>query len=73
MFQISNKTYDVLKVLATIVLPSLDALYITLSQIWGWGFGEQIDATLQAIIAFVNAMLGLFIAKSSSDYHKGDA
>jgi len=72
-FQIKNRTYDILKALATIILPAISALYITLAGIWGWGFGDQIDATIQAIIGFINVLLGLFIAKSSKAYHKGDA
>lgn len=72
-FQIKNRTYDILKVTATIILPALGALYATLAGIWGWGFGDQIDATISAIIAFINVLLGLFIHKSSKAYHKGDA
>lgn len=68
IFAISNKTYDIMKVLATIVLPAIDALYIALASIWHWGFGYEIDATIQAVIAFINALLGVFIAKSSKVY-----
>lgn len=72
-FAISNRTYDIVKILATIVLPAIDALYLTLAQIWGWGFGQEIDATIQAIIAFVNVLLGIFVVKSSADYAKAQA
>lgn len=72
-FQIKNRTYDILKAVATIILPAISALYVTLAGIWGWGFGQQIDATISAIIAFINVLLGLFIAQSSKAYHKGDA
>lgn len=73
IFAIKNSTYDKLKAAATIILPAIGALYATLAGIWGWGFGPQIDASIQAIIAFINVLLGLYIAKSSADYHKGDA
>ena len=69
----SNKVYDVLKVVVAIVLPTLSALYLGLANIWGFGFGEQVDQTVQLIIAVINAVLGIAIVKSSSDYHKGDA
>lgn len=69
----SNKVYDVLKVVVAIVLPTLSALYLGLANIWGFGFGEQVDQTIQLIIAVINAVLGIAIVKSSSDYHKGDA
>lgn len=72
-FQIKNGTYDKLKVAATIILPAIGALYATLAGIWGWGFGDQIDASISAIVAFINVLLGLYLAKSSADYHKGDA
>lgn len=66
----SNKVYDVLKVVVAIVLPLLSTLYIGLANIWGFGFGEQVDKTIQLIIAAINALLGMAIVKSSSDYHK---
>ena len=69
----SNKTYDILKVVVAIVLPTLSALYLGLANIWGFGFGEQVDQTIQLVIAVINAVLGIAIVKSSSDYHKGDA
>lgn len=68
----SNKVYDVLKVIVAIVLPTISTLYLGLAAIWGFGFGEQVDQTIQLIIAAINAVLGIAIVKSSSDYHKGD-
>jgi lysozyme len=67
----SNKVYDVLKVVVAVILPLLSTLYIGLANIWGFGFGEQVDKTIQLIIAAINALLGMAIVKSSSDYHKG--
>ena len=72
-FAVSNRTYDVLKILATIVLPAIDTLYLTLASIWHLGFGNEIDATIQAVIAFVNVLLGIFVVKSSADYKKAQA
>lgn len=71
-FQIKNSTYDVLKALATIILPAIATLYITLASIWGFGLANEVNATIEAIICFINALLGLFIAQSSKAYHKGD-
>ena len=53
----SNKTYDILKYIAQIVLPALAALYATLSGIWGWPFGEAIVGTISAIDLFMGALL----------------
>ena len=69
----SNKTYDILKIVAIIVLPLIQTLYVGLAQIWGFGFGEQINATIQLIIGAINVILGAALVKSSADYHKGDA
>ena len=69
----SNKTYDILKIVAIIVLPLIQTLYAGLAQIWGFGFGEQINATIQLIIGAINVILGAALVKSSADYHKGDA
>ena len=71
-FQIKNSTYNVLKALATIILPAIATLYITLAAIWGFGLANEVNATIEAIICFINALLGLFIAQSSKAYHKGD-
>lgn len=68
----SNKVYDILKVVVTIVLPLISTLYLGLANIWGFGFGEQVDQTIQLAIAAINALLGIAIVKSSADYHKGD-
>lgn len=72
IFLIKNKTYDILKALATIILPAIATLYITLASIWGFGLANEVNATIEAIICFINALLGLFIAQSSKAYHKGD-
>lgn len=69
-FTMSNKVYDVLKVVVAVVLPVISTLYVGLANIWGFGFGEQVDKTIQLIIAAINAVLGIAVVKSSSDYHK---
>lgn len=71
--QLSNKAYDVLKIVVAIVLPTISALYLGLANIWGLGFSEQIDATIQLIIAILNALLGVCIVKSSADYKKANS
>lgn len=63
----SNKTYDILKYIAQIVLPALGTLYFALSSIWGLPYGEQIVGTITAVDAFLGALLGISTAK----YNKG--
>lgn len=72
ILNIKNNTYDIIKKIVAI-LPLCTALYIALAQIWGWGFGEEIDATVTAIVSFLNGFLGVFMLASSAAYHKGDA
>ena len=59
----SNKTYDVLKYIAQIVLPALATLYFALAQIWGLPCAEQIVGTITAVDAFLGAILRLTTIK----------
>lgn len=63
----SNKTYDVLKYIAQIVLPALGTLYFALSAIWGLPYGEQIVGTITAIDAFLGALLGISTIKYNKE------
>lgn len=54
---LSNKFYDVLKMLVTLVLPALGTLYFTLSQIWGLPYGEEVVGTVAAVTVALGAML----------------
>lgn len=67
----SNKTYDVLKYIAQVVLPALGTLYFALAGIWGFPYGEQIVGTITAIDTF----LGVILKISSNQYygkHEGE-
>ena len=68
----SNKTYDILKFVAQILLPALAALWATIATIWDLPFGNQIEQTITAVVIFIDAILGITLAKASADYHKGD-
>lgn len=59
----SNKTYDILKWIAQIVLPALGTLYFALSAIWGLPYGEQVVGTITAVDAFLGALLGISTAQ----------
>ena len=62
----TNKTYDVLKFIAQIVLPALGTLYAALAPLWKLPYAEQIVGTIVAVDAFLGALLGL----SSVQYYK---
>ena len=61
-----NKTYDVLKYIAQVVLPALGTLYFALAGIWGLPYGEQVVGTITAIDTFLGALLHV----SSNTYGK---
>lgn len=66
----SNKTYDILKYIAQIVLPALGTLYFALASIWGLPYGEQIVGTITAVDAFLGALLGISTAKYNKEESK---
>lgn len=68
--KLSNKTYDILKYIAQIVLPALGTLYFALASIWGLPYGEQIVGTITAIDAFLGALLGISTAKYNKEESK---
>lgn len=57
----SNKTYDLLKWIAQLLLPGLGTLYFALATIWGLPYGEQIVGTITAIDAFLGMILGISV------------
>ena len=64
--KISNRTYDILKWIAQILLPALGTLYFALAQIWHFPYAEQIVGTITAIDCFLGALLGI----STYNYNK---
>lgn len=68
MLKMSNRTYDVLKFIAQILLPALGTLYFALANIWGLPYGEQIVGTITAVDAFLGACLGI----STKTYQEGN-
>ena len=55
----SNRTYDILKYIAQIVLPAIGALYFGLASIWGLPYAQEIVGTITCIDAFLGALLGI--------------
>lgn len=62
----SNKLYDILKKLASPILPALATLLIALGKIWGIPVMTPIAATVSAIAAFIGAIT----VTSSAKYFK---
>ena len=57
--QLSNKTYDVLKWVAQILLPAVSVFYLGMAKIWGLPFGDEIVATITALDLLLGMLLGL--------------
>lgn len=64
--KLDNKTYDILKWIALIVLPAIATLYNGLANIWGFPYGNEIVCTITAIDTFLGALLGV----STKNYNK---
>ena len=62
----SNKTYDILKWIAQILLPAVGTLYFALASIWGFPYAEQIVGTITAVDTFLGVLLGI----STRNYNK---
>ena len=56
--KMNDKTYDVLKWIATYLLPALGTLYFALAQIWNLPYGEQVVGSITAIDTFLGVVLG---------------
>ena len=64
--KLKNKTYDVLKWIAQILLPAAAALYVAVAGIWGFPYAKEVAGTLSATDLFLGTLLGI----SSSNYYK---
>jgi len=56
-YLISNKSYDLLKRVVTIILPGLATLYASLSLVWGLPASEAVVATFAALATFGGVLL----------------
>lgn len=64
--KMSDKTYNILKWIAQMLLPALGTLYFALAGIWGFPYGEQIVGTITAVDTFLGVILGI----STAQYNK---
>lgn len=63
-----NRTYDILKFIAQIVLPALATFYLGLSQYWNVPNPEAISGT----IMLFDTLLGTILGIASAQYKKGE-
>ena len=64
----NNKTYDVLKVIALIVIPAAVTCWVAIGKIWNLPYVEEIAGTATAIATFLGALLKI----SSDRYNDTD-
>ena len=64
--KLDNKTYDVLKWIAQILLPGVAALYVAVAGIWGFPYAKEVAGTISAVDLFLGTLLGI----SSANYYK---
>lgn len=62
----SDKLYSILKWIAIIVLPAIQALFLGVSQLWGIPYSTEITQTIALIHVFVGTLLGISAIKYNS-------
>ena len=65
--KMTNKAYDILKIIALLILP-ISELIGALANVWGFP-GDKIVATLVAVDVFIGALVKI----ASDQYHKGES
>lgn len=53
----SDKIFDILRLVGELILPALATLYAALGAIWGWPYIEAIVGTIAAVTAFIGAIV----------------
>ena len=66
MMKLSDKTYNVLKWIAQLLLPAMATLYFALAGIWNLPYGEEVVGTISAVDVFLGVVLGI----STAQYNK---
>ena len=62
--KMTNKTYDILKWIALILLPAMATFYAAIAAVWGLPYTEQVVGTITA----VDTLLGTLLKISSDNY-----
>ena len=63
----TNRTYDILAYIQSIVLPAVATLIATLGQIWNWTW--PVEETVLTITA-IDTFLGIILRISSNQYYE---
>ena len=72
----SNKVFDTLRFLQTVLLPAVGTLYFALADIWGLPYAPQVVGTITALTAFLGAFVEYkrqtYVAKDNNVLNKGE-
>lgn len=55
----NDKVYTVIKWVCLTVVPALNVLITSLCALYGWGWGNIVIGTIDAVAVFVGAILGI--------------
>ena len=66
--QFNDKVYDILKWLCLIALPALSVLYSALAGVWGWPYAQEVATTINAVVAFVGALIGMRVFRHKTKH-----
>lgn len=64
---LSDSSYKVLKAIVTLVLPAFGVFYVAIAAIWNFGGGEQVSATVLAVVTFLGVILNVSSGRYSED------
>lgn len=65
-YLLGDKLYTFLKWLCMIALNAIGVLYATLAALWGWPYGVEIPATIEAIAVCIGVLIGVSQATAKS-------
>ena len=63
----NNKVYNIIKWIALILLPAISTLIMSLGDIWGFAYKNEVSLTIIAIDTFLGVLIGI-----STAGYKGD-
>lgn len=61
-YLLGDKLYTFLKWLCMIALNAIGVLYATLASLWGWPYGVEVPATIEAIAVCIGVLIGVSAA-----------
>lgn len=53
----SNKFFDILRLVGEIIIPAIATFYAAVGAIWGWPYIEGITGTLAAVTVLIGAIV----------------